>query len=144
MRYSLILIAALSAATAFADPQSSGGGQVSMDNLTKALQLDPQQATQVEQILNDERDRLQQLKGSGGGNSSSGGSSSGNSDARAQLQSIHQDTISKLGGVLNDQQMEKFQRMVQERRQAHHGGGQRGAAHQQHGAQQTASSQPAS
>ena len=109
MRYLVIWIAALASAVVLAGEPSDGqsGRPWSADKLAQVLQLDEQQAQQVAQILNGERDRLRALRDDG---------VEGDGDARSQIQSIHEDTLNQLRGVLDEQQMEKLQQVMQRRR----------------------------
>ena len=106
MRYLIMWIAALASAAVLAD-EPSEGRQWSADKLAQALQLDEQQADQVAQILNGERERLRALRDEG---------VEGDGDARSEIQRIHEDTLNQLRGVLDEQQMEKLQQVMQRRR----------------------------
>ena len=109
MRHLIMWIAALASAAVLAGEPADGqsGRQWSADKLAQALQLDEQQADQVAQILNGERERLRALRDEG---------VEGNGDARSEIQRIHEDTLNQLRGVLDEQQMEKLQQVMQRRR----------------------------
>jgi len=85
-------------------------GQPSIDQLASELNLTAAQKTQVQQILDDERARRQQLQSSG-------------EDRRQIMQDVHSDLLTKMSAVLTPDQLQKFEQMEQQRRHRGHGFG---------------------
>ncbi|HXY96973.1 MAG TPA: hypothetical protein VEH00_08365 [Steroidobacteraceae bacterium] len=119
MKVSLLALAALWAGAALAGP--GGGNQAShMEKLAILLDLTDAQKPQVQTILQGEHQQMKalfdQAKAAGGGQPDV-------QSLHAAGQQIHQDTLTKLSGVLSPVQLKKFQTL----QQMHHGfGGRRG------------------
>lgn len=99
-----------------------GGGHHRMDpdqqlrHLTRALELTPDQQSQIKPILEDRQQKAQALFQN---------QSLSREDRRSQMQSIRSDSNAKIEAVLNDQQKQKFEAMqqrMQERMQQRQGG----------------------
>ena len=118
VKASLLALAALWAGAALAGP--GGGNPAShMEKLAILLDLTDAQKPQVETILQAEH---QQMKALFDQTKAAGGNPDFQS-LHAAHQQIHQDTLTKLSGVLSPVQLKKFQTL----QQMHHGfGGRRG------------------
>lgn len=94
MKYTFLAVALLASAAALACDERG----MSMDRLTQELNLAPEQATQVEQILKagHERARTEHEK------------------MRTQMEAIHEDTLNQLRGVLTDDQIKTLESHWQE------------------------------
>ena len=71
--------------------------QKHLDSLTKKLELTDQQRSQVEQITNDYRSRMESL--------------------RSQMDALHKEKREKISAVLTPEQREKFEKMKQHKGQ---------------------------
>jgi Spy/CpxP family protein refolding chaperone len=83
--------------------------------LTKQLNLTQEQQEKIRPILQDQHTKMEQLEQN---------SSTSKEDRRSQMQQMHQDTVSRVKEVLNDDQKAKFDKMQQnmmEHRHGHHG-----------------------
>jgi hypothetical protein len=85
MRYALLAAALLFGATAYAGGPGCAHGS-RMDKLTADLNLDETQSAQVEEILKSSHERM-----------------------RAQHETIHEDTLAQLRGVLTEEQVQTLQ-----------------------------------
>jgi len=103
-----------------APPQNEGmhghrGGDPAqqLQHMTKALDLSADQQSQIKPILDARQQQMQQLWQD---------QSTSREDRRAKMQSIQQDTSSKIEAVLNDTQKQKYEAMqakMRERRMNH-------------------------
>ena len=82
-------------------------GQSSIDQLTRELDLNATQKTQVKQILDDERAQREQLSDSG-------------ESRRQQIQALQGDLITRLSAVLTPAQLRKFEQMEERHRHRRH------------------------
>lgn len=101
MRLTMMTAVLLASTAAFAAPP---GGQVPVEELTETLALDENQAAQVEQILNAQHERMEGLR------------ELERSDRRAEKELIRNDTRTQLQSVLNEEQLEKFDELHQQRK----------------------------
>jgi Spy/CpxP family protein refolding chaperone len=88
-----------------------------LQHLTKALDLTPDQQSQIKPVLEARQQQMQALFEN---------QSLSRDDRRAQMQQIRTDTDTKIEGFLNDQQKQKFEAMqsrMQERMRARQGAG---------------------
>lgn len=86
-------------------------------HMTKALDLTPDQQSQIKPILMDGQEKMQALRQD---------QSVAREDRRSRMQAIQQDTQSRIEAVLNDQQKQKYEAMqerMRERRQQRMQGG---------------------
>ncbi len=102
MRLALAAMAVLMTTVAFAG--SPGGRAVPIDRLTEELRLDEFQAAAVEQILEAQRERARELEGLD------------RSKRLEALRAIQEDTRMQLSGVLDDDQMARFDELVEQRK----------------------------
>ena len=89
-----------------------------MDRLSQELSLSQEQAREMEEILEQNRERRRELMTEYRG--------SGNREAaRTEMEALRKDTDQQLSGVLNEKQLEQFQAQRRERRaewqSKHHG-----------------------
>jgi len=89
-----------------------------LEHMTKQLNLTADQQTQIKPILVDRQQKMQALFQN---------QSLSREDRRSQMQSIRQDSETKINAVLNDEQKQKYQAM-QEQMREHRGGEQGGDA----------------
>ena len=75
-----------------------------MDRLTEELQLSESQAAVVEDILEAQRERMQDLK------------RLDRSERRVAMKTIRQDVRAQLGDVLDDDQMARFDALMEQRK----------------------------
>jgi Spy/CpxP family protein refolding chaperone len=92
------------------EPYRHHGGQPSIDQLVRELDLTSTQKTQVQQILDGERAEREQLQSSG-------------EDRRQQMQELQSDLITKLSAVLTPDQLQRFEQIEQQQRHHRHGFG---------------------
>lgn len=92
-----------------------GGGDpaAQLQHMTKALDLSADQQSQIKPILDARQQQMQQLWQD---------QSISREDRRAKMQSIQQDTSSKIEAVLNDTQKQKYEAMQERRMEHRHGG----------------------
>lgn len=76
-------------------------------HLRRELGLSAEQEAQIKPILADRQERMQSLRAD---------SSLAQEDRRSKMQGIMQDSDSKIEAVLTDQQKQKYEQMMQERR----------------------------
>lgn len=99
-------------------PMEHGRGHRGMDpdrqlqHLTKALDLNADQQSQIKPILEDRQQKMQALWQD---------QSLSRQDRRSKAMDIQQDTHSKIEAVLNDQQKQKFEQMQEHMREHRHG-----------------------
>jgi Spy/CpxP family protein refolding chaperone len=127
-----ILVVSCGALWAQNDAQSPGpmrgrGGnpERELQQLTQVLSLSPDQQTQVKSLLTERRQKMEALR-----NSNSDTSSQGAPSRREQMESIRNDTDTKITALLNDDQKTKFAAWQQERKarmEQQQGGGPGGA-----------------
>jgi protein CpxP len=113
-----LLVASCGALWAQNDAQSPGpmrgrGGnpEREVQQLTQVLSLTPDQQTQVKSLLAERRQKMEALR-----NSNSDASSQGTPSRREQMESIRNDTDTKITALLNDDQKTKFAAWQQERK----------------------------
>ena len=90
-----------------------GGDEHRIEHMTKALNLTPDQVTQVKAIDMSTHDQMRALHGD---------TSMQPADKRAKMMAIHQESTTKVRAVLNDEQKSKFDAMearMKERREEH-------------------------
>jgi Spy/CpxP family protein refolding chaperone len=92
------------------EPYRHHGGQPSIDQLVRELDLTSTQKTQVQQILDGEHAEREQLQSSG-------------EDRRQQMQELQSDLITKLSAVLTPDQLQRFEQIEQQQRHHRHGFG---------------------
>jgi Spy/CpxP family protein refolding chaperone len=92
------------------EPYRHHGGQPSIDQLARELDLTSTQKTQVQQIFDGERGEREQLQSSG-------------EDRRQQMQELQSDLITKLSAVLTPDQLQRFEQIEQQQRHHRHGFG---------------------
>ena len=102
MRLALAAMAVLMTTVAFAGPP--GGRAVPIDRLTEELQLDESQAAEVKQILEAQRERARELK------------DLDRSERFEAMRAIHEDTRAQLSGVLDEDQLARFDELVEQRK----------------------------
>ncbi len=103
-------------------PQSGwhgrGGEEHQLEHLTKALNLTPDQVTQVKAIQTSSHQQMESLRSD---------STTAPADKRSRMMSIHQTEQTNIRAVLNDDQKTKFDAMqaqMRERREEHQQGDQ--------------------
>ncbi len=106
------------------DPQQMLDRQ--MSQLTEQLSLTADQQEQVRPILKENFDKMSDLRSKA---RDSGERPS--PEMREEMMKIRQDTQEKLGKVFTKEQMDKYQKMLQERRNRFGGGRRRGEAKDQ-------------
>ncbi len=92
--------------------------QRQLDHMTRALNLTPDQVTQIKAIEDDSRQQMMALRSD---------SSTAGPDRRAKMKDIHDAQETKVKAVLNDDQRTKYDAMqakMRERREQHHDGDQ--------------------
>jgi Spy/CpxP family protein refolding chaperone len=102
-----------------------GNPERELQQLTQVLSLTPDQQTQVKGLLAERRQKMEALR-----NSSSDASTQATPSRREQMESIRNDTDTKISALLNDDQKTKFAAWQQERKarmEQHQGGGPGGA-----------------
>lgn len=92
------------------EPYRHHGGQPSIDQLARELDLTSTQKSQVQQIFDGERAEREQLQSSG-------------EDRRQQMQELQSDLITKLSAVLTPDQLQRFEQIEQQQRHHRHGFG---------------------
>jgi hypothetical protein len=120
MRAFVLALAALWAGAVLAQAPATttgSGEQKHMQNLTILLDLTGNQPAQVQAILEDEHQQMKQAFES----AKASGTKPDWQQMRALHQQIEQDTVTKLKGVLNATQLQKFQALQQMHRGFHHG-----------------------
>lgn len=80
--------------------------------LTKQLNLSQEQQEKIRPILQDQHTKMEHLQQN---------SSTSKEDRRSQMMQIHQDTVSRVKEVLNDDQKAKFDKMQQNMMEHRHG-----------------------
>jgi periplasmic protein CpxP/Spy len=104
-------------------PQQQGGGpggrhgmdaEGQLKHLTKALDLTPDQQTQLKPILDAQHQQMEAIHQD---------QALSREDRFAKMKALHEDSKTKIEGVLNDAQKQKFEAM-QERMHDRRGGGQ--------------------
>jgi protein CpxP len=93
-----------------------GGGEHQLEHLTKALNLTPDQVSQVKAIQTSSQQQMMALRSD---------STTAPADKHAKMMSIHQTEQTNIRAVLNDDQKTKFDAMearMQERRAQHQQG----------------------
>jgi Spy/CpxP family protein refolding chaperone len=93
-----------------------GGGEHQLEHLTKALNLTPDQVTQIKAIQASSRQQMETLRSD---------TTTAQPDKRAKMMSIHQTEQTNIRAVLTDEQKSKFDAMqarMQERRAEHQQG----------------------
>jgi protein CpxP len=83
-----------------------------LQELTRVLSLTTDQQTQVKALLTEQQQKMEALR-----NSNSGASSQGTPPRREQMESIRNDTDTKITALLNDDQKTKFAAWQQERKE---------------------------
>src|SRR5882672_4268347 len=114
MRCLNLLIAALGFTAVAASAQPPGhhgpyGEAGDIDRLTLLLDLDAYQKSQVEKILGDQRAAMQAERKA----AEASGTRPSFADMQAHRAQAHQDTLTKLQGVLTDQQIAKFKALTE-------------------------------
>jgi Spy/CpxP family protein refolding chaperone len=116
MRYLKALIAALGFAAIAASAQPPGphghgpyGEAGNIDRLAVLLDLDAYQKSQVEGILGQQRAAMQSERKT----TESSGTRPSFEEMRAKREALHEDTLTKLKGVLTDQQIEKYKLLTE-------------------------------
>jgi protein CpxP len=102
-----------------------------LEHMTRQLDLSSDQQSQIKPILVDREQKMQALWQN---------QSLSRQDRRSQVMAVRQDSDTKIQGVLNDQQKQKYQAM-QERMRERQGQGQ-GGENQPAGSQAPSTSQP--
>ncbi len=82
-----------------------------VERLTEALQLDQQQAGQMTQILQEQREKRATLR------------ETMHTQMRADMQALHQETLERLRPVLSAEQLQQFIQLGEARRARHEGRG---------------------
>jgi periplasmic protein CpxP/Spy len=103
-----------------------GGPERELEHLTQMLSLNADQQTQVKALLTEQRQKMEALR-NGGPNADA---SSQGAPRREQMESIRNDTDTKITALLNDDQKTKFaqwQAQRRERMEHRQGGGPEGA-----------------
>jgi periplasmic protein CpxP/Spy len=101
-----------------------GGPERQLEMLTHVLALTADQQTQVKALLTEQRQKMEELR-----KSSSTGTDTATAGAppnRAAMETIHNDTDTKINALLNDEQKTKFAALQAERKarmQQREGGG---------------------
>lgn len=88
-----VLIVLLAASAVFAEEGRKKGPKQHLDRLTKQLELTDAQRSQVEQVMDEYRGRMEALKG--------------------QMEALKKEKHEKINAVLNAAQQEKFNKMKQ-------------------------------
>src|ERR1700677_265679 len=88
-----------------------GNPERELQQLTHVLSLTADQQTQVKALLAEQRQKMEALR-----NSNSDASSQGTPSRREQMESIRNDTDTKITALLNDDQKSKFAAWQQERK----------------------------
>jgi len=102
-------VIALALAAAFSFPALAGdhgGSGRHMDRVTQELNLNDKQAAEVKQIMQEQREKGRALWDQAAGDKEK---------MRGQMDALHQETMTRLGKVLNADQMAKMQKMHEER-----------------------------
>lgn len=110
MRTILLITALLVSSLVFARPPH--GAPMPIDAITEALSLDADQATQVNQILSAQHERMMALR------------DLDRSERRGAMQRAREELRGQLQSVLSVEQMERFEELLAARR-ARRGGGER-------------------
>jgi len=82
-----------------------GGPERELEHLTQMLSLNADQQTQVKALLTEQRQKMEALRNGG---SNADASSQGAPPRREQMESIRNDTDTKITALLNDDQKTKF------------------------------------
>ena len=90
-----------------------GGPEHELEHLTRMLSLNADQQTQVKALLTEQRQKMEALRNGG---SNADASSEAAPSRREQMESIHNDTDTKITALLNDDQKTKFAQWQQERK----------------------------
>jgi Spy/CpxP family protein refolding chaperone len=104
-----------------------GGPERELEHLTRVLSLNADQQTQVKALLTEQRQKMEALRNGG---SDADASSQGAPPRREQMESIRNDTDTKITALLNDDQKTKFAQWQAERKarmEHRQGGGPEGA-----------------
>jgi protein CpxP len=89
-----------------------GNPERQLRQLTKRLQLTPDQQTQVKSLLVERRQKMEELRRSSAGSDASAQAP----PSRQQMEAIRNDTDTKISALLNDDQKSKFAALQQERK----------------------------
>jgi Spy/CpxP family protein refolding chaperone len=99
-------LAALAAAISLPVQAGDHGPGDHMDRIQQELNLSDQQAAQVKEIMKEQRDKGRALFEN---------AADDREKARTEMQALHEETMARLGKVLNTEQMAKMERMHEER-----------------------------
>jgi periplasmic protein CpxP/Spy len=102
-----------------------GNPERELQQLTQVLSLTPDQQTQVKSLLAERRQKMEALR-----NSNSDASSQATPSRREQMESVRNETDTKITALLNDDQKTKFAEWQQQRKarmEQRQGGGPGGA-----------------
>jgi periplasmic protein CpxP/Spy len=88
-----------------------GGPQRQLQHLTQMLSLTPDQQTQVKALLTEQQQKMEALR-----NSNADASSQGSPSRREQMESIRNDTDTKITALLNDDQKAKYAQLQAQRK----------------------------
>jgi protein CpxP len=91
--------------------QRGGNPERELQQLTRALSLTADQQTQVKALLTEQRQKMEALR-----NSSSDASSQAAPSRREQMESVRNETDTKITALLNDDQKTKFAAWQQQRK----------------------------
>jgi periplasmic protein CpxP/Spy len=105
-----------------------GDPEQHLQMMTKQLNLSKDQQDKIRPILQDQNTKMQSLM--------QNNQSASQDDRRAQMKQIHEDTVSRINEVLNDDQKKKFETMQKNMMEHRHGG--HDHDHGEHGSSQQA------
>ena len=95
-----------------------GGGGDMLERLTKALDLTPEEVTQIKPILETQHTQIQAIRED---------STLSQEDKKAKAKGIHETATTQINAILTPEQQTKYAELQQKMRDHHHGGGAGGA-----------------
>lgn len=113
----LIALAALASGTVLAAGPDMQARGPDMDKLALLLDLDEHQKGEVQKVLEAQREQIRAAREQ----ARATGERPTREEMRAKHEELRQDTRTKLGAILNEQQMKKFDALAEYRRGRHSG-----------------------